>query len=332
MVSNGPYVLEQWRLQDRMRLRRNPLYWNAEEIAIEVADAVAGDFANANFNQYESGLIDWVDAGGIPLTLVDALQQRDDWHDGPFLATYFLRCNVRRPPLDDARVRLALSYALDAEAITTHVTRSGQVPAGGLVPPGVPGYDALDADLFDPDRARDLLAQAGFPGGEGFPRLRFLFNTSEAHRQIAEVLQQQWREHLGIEIELLNQEWKVFTTTVRAGEYDMARGSWIGDVLDASNFLEIFTAGNANNRTGWASADYDARIAAAARERDRAERAAILRSCERTIVLEEAVILPVYVYAVTNLYDPTRWRGLEPDLLNSLDLRRVRRIGPEVAR
>lgn len=332
MVSNGPYRLESWRLQDRMALVRNPRYWNVDAIAIERAEAVAGDFANANFNQYESGLIDWVDAGGIPLPLIDALTPRDDWHAGPFLATYFLRCNVRHAPLDDARVRRALSLSLDAAAITEHVTRGGQEPARGLVPPGVPGYEGIDVDLFDPERARALLADAGFPNGEGFPRLRFLFNTSEAHRQIAEVLQQQWREHLGIEIELLNQEWKVFTTTVRAGEYDIARGSWIGDVLDASNFLEIFTAGNANNRTGWESADYDARIAAAARETDASARASILRTCERTVVVDEAIILPVYVYAVTNLYDATRWEGLEPDLLNSLDLRRVRPRGGSLSR
>jgi len=329
IVSNGPYVLEAWRLQDRMRLARNPLYWNVESIALTRADAVAGDFANANFNQYESGLLDWVDAGGIPLPLIDALTPRDDWHAGPFLATYFLRCNARNAPLDDARVRRALSLSLDAAAITEHVTRAGQVPARGLVPPGIPGYEGIDVDLFDPERARVLLAEAGFPNGEGFPRLRFLFNTSEAHRQIAEVLQQQWRKHLGIEIELLNQEWKVFTATVRAGEYDLARGSWIGDVLDASNFLEIFTAGNANNRTGWESSDYDTRIAAAARETDATLRAEILRTCERTVVVDEAIILPVYVYAVTNLYDASRWKGLEPDLLNSLDLRRVRpRVGP----
>lgn len=332
IVSNGPYVLDDWRLQDRMRLRRNPRYWNVEAIALDVVEAVAGDFANANFNRYESGLIDWVDSGGVPPALVDALKRRPDWHSGPFLATYFLRCNVERPPLDDERVRRALSYALDAEAITTHVTRAGQVPARGLVPPGVPGYDGIDAGLFDVERARRLLAAAGYPGGEGFPSLTLLFNTSEWHRQIAEVLQQQWREHLGIEIELLNQEWKVFTTTVRARDYDLARGSWIGDVLDAQNFLEIFTTGNGNNRTGWSSERYDALIASASRTRDPERRAALLRECERMVVLDDAIILPVYVYSVTNLYDDTRWAGLEPDLLNSLDLRRVRPVRAEVSR
>lgn len=324
MVSNGPFVLADHRLNWRLRMVRNERYWNAHAIALDVVDAVPGDFANSNFNLYESGLLDWVDSGGIPPSLVDAVRDRDDWHAAPFLATYFLRCNVTRPPLNDARVRRALSLALDGAAITTHVTRAGQLPARSLVPPGVPGYREIEAEVFDIARARLLLAEAGYPDGAGFPPITLLFNTSEWHRQIAEVLQQQWREHLGIELRLQNQEWKVFTTTERAGDFDLARGSWIGDVLDASNFLDIFTTGNPNNRTGFASARYDSLIAEAELERDPQRRADLLRECERIVVEEEAIILPVYIYSVTNLYDATKWEGLEPDLLNTLDLRRVR--------
>lgn len=323
-VGNGPFVLVEHRLHQRMRLQRNERSWRAARVALRVVDAVPGDFANANFNLYTSGVLDWVDSGGIPPALVDAVRGRSDWHASPFLATYFLRCNVARPPLDDARVRRALSLALDAQAITTHVTRAGQQPAHSLVPPGLPGYEEVRAKLYDPVRARSLLAEAGYPGGEGFPAITLLFNTSEWHRQIAEVLQQQWREALGIELRLQNQEWKVFTVTERAGDFDLARGSWIGDVLDASNFLDIFTTGNPNNRTGFASARYDSLIRAAAYTLDPVARAALLRECESIVVEQEAIVLPVYTYAVTNLYDGSRWEGLEPDLLNTLDLRTVR--------
>jgi oligopeptide transport system substrate-binding protein len=324
IVSNGPFVLAQRRLNERMVLQRNARYWNVDAIALESAEALTGDFANANFNRYASGLLDWVDSGGVPPSLVDRLRERDDWHAAPFLATYFLRCNVQRPPLDDARVRQALQRSIDAQAIVEHVTRSGEVAAHSLVPPQVPGYEEIRAPGFDPSAARELLAEAGYPDGRGFPPVTLLISTSQWHRQIAEVLQQQWRATLGIEVRIQNQEWKVFTATVSEGDYELARGSWIADFADAGNFLEIWQSGSPNNRTGLSSGLVDSLIRASQDETDPVRRARILREIEREVVVEQAVILPVYYYAVTNLFDGDRWDGLEPDPLNQLDLRRVR--------
>ena len=332
IVSNGPFVLVDRRLNQGLYLRRNERYWNADAIALRSAAAVTGDFATANFNRYASGLLDWIDSGGVPPALVDELRGRPDWHEAPFLATYFLRCNVDRPPLDDARVRRALRDAIDARAIVEHVTRSGQVPAHSLVPPEVPGYEEIVLPGHDPARARALLAQAGYPDGTGFPPVTLLISTSQWHRQIAEVLQQQWRETLGIEVNIQNQEWKVFTATVRQGDYDLARGSWIADYADAGNFLEIWSGDSPNNRTGFASATVDSLVASSRREVDPARRARILREIEERVVADEAVILPVYYFSITNLYDETRWAGLRPDALNLLDLRRVRPIPEGPAR
>jgi oligopeptide transport system substrate-binding protein len=325
IVSNGAYTLEQWQINRRMRLIRNPRYWNADRVELEVVDVYPGDFANGNFNRYSSGLLDWVDSGGIPPSIVDELRERDDWHVGPFLATYFLRFNLRRPPFDDARVRRALFHAVDAEAICRYVTRAGEEAAHSLVPPGLPGYEEVRLGGHDPALARDLLAEAGYPGGEGFPSRTLLFNTSESHRQIAEVLQQQWKEVLGIDVKLQNQEWRVFNTTVQAGDYDLSRGSWIGDYLDPNTFLEIWTSESRNNRTGFARADYDSLIARAARTLDAEERLATLRRCEEIVTVEECVILPIHYYVTKNLYDASRWSGLEPDLVNHVDLKHVRR-------
>ena len=332
IVSNGPFVLVDRKLNQGLFLKRNELYYNAKEIALESAAALTGDFANANFNRYESGHLDWVDAGGVPPALVDRLRVRDDWHVTEFLATYFLRCNVRRPPLDDPRVRRALQAAVDGASIVEHVTRSGQVPAHSLVPPAVPAYEEIRLRGHDPQRARDLLASAGYPDGAGFPAITLLISTSQWHRQIAEVLQQQWRETLAIEVRIQNQEWKVFTSTVRQGEYDLARGSWIADYADAGNFLEIWATGSPNNRTGFSDPRVDTLIAASAAEIDAERRAGLLREIERIVVDEEAVILPIYYFAITNLFDASIWGGLEPDALNSLDLRRVRRLDPGPSR
>jgi oligopeptide transport system substrate-binding protein len=328
IVSNGPFVLVARRLNQGLYLRRNDRYWDVSSIALESAAAVSGDFANANFNRYASGLLDWVDSGGVPPSLVDQLREREDWHAAPFLATYFLRVNVRRPPLDDPRVRRALQLSVDAESIVEHVTRSGQVAAHSLVPPQVPAFEEIRLPGRDLERSRELLAAAGYPGGEGFPPITLLISTSQWHRQIAEVLQQQWREALDIEVQIQNQEWKVFTATVREGDYDLARGSWIADYADAGNFLEIWHSDSPNNRTGFADPVVDSLITASQAEKDAARRAEILRKVESRVVADEAIILPLYYFAITNLFDDTRWAGLEPDALNQLDLRRVRPMEP----
>jgi oligopeptide transport system substrate-binding protein len=317
-------VLTGRRLNEALYLARNPRYWNAGVVALESAAALTGDFANAHFNRYESGLLDWIDSGGVPPSLVDRLRERRDWHATPFLATYFLRCNVQRPPLDDARVRRALQLSIDTGSIVEHVTRSGQIPAHSLVPPEVPGYQEIRTPGYDPAAARALLAEAGYADGEGFPPVTLLISTSQWHRQIAEVLQQQWRAALDIEVRIQNQEWKVFTATVREGNYDLARGSWIADFADAGNFLEIWKSDSPNNRTGFASTAVDSLITASQFEVDPRRRETLLREVERRVVADEAVILPVYYFAITNLFDDERWEGLEPDPLNQLDLRRVR--------
>lgn len=332
IVSNGPFLLEDWQIHRRIRLRRNPRYWQAESVSLEIVDALPGDHTNSNFNRYESGVLDWVDSSGVPPAIVDLLRERDDWHTAPYLSTYFLRYNVRRPPFDDVRVRKAFYHAVDAVSIVENVTRGGQLPARSLVPPGLPGYEPVELEGFRPEKARALLAEAGYPGGEGFPEVELLFNTSESHRQIAEVLQRQWKEVLGVEVTLGNMEWKVFQARVQEGDYDVARGGWIGDYLDPNTFLDCWISGSGNNRTGFSSASYDSLVARAARTVDREERMELLRRCEEIVTREECIILPIYVYVVTNLYDPARWAGLEPTLLNTIHLREVRRRGPEVAR
>ncbi len=326
IVSNGPYLLQEWRINQKVRLRRNPLYWNAARVQLGIVDVLHGDDVNSNFNRYESGVLDWVDSEGVPSTIVDRLLQRDDMHVGPYFNTYFLRFGVRSPPMDDPRVRKAFYHAVDPEAITRHVTRGGQIAAHSLVPPGLPGYREVQLDGYQPERARRLLAEAGYPGGRGFPPVTYLYNTSEAHRQIAVVLQQQWKKVLGVTVHLRNMEWKVFMATTRRGDYQIARGGWIGDYLDPNTFLEIWTRGNGNNRTGFASSRYDRLLDEANRQLDPVKRMEMLRECEAIVTREECIILPIYYYVVTNLYDGNKWKGLEPNLLNMVQLQNVRRV------
>jgi len=324
IVSNGPFTLVDWQLRRRIRLRKNLQYWDAAQVDLALADAIFSEQASTAFNLYAAGETDWIDSASIPLMIRDAVMRRPDFHTSPYLNTFFYRLNVRRPPLDDKRVRQALDLAIDKQAITTHITRSGQIPATHLVPPGLPGYVSPPGPAHDPARARALLAAAGYPGGRNFPPLELLFNTSEEQRPIAEVVQAQWREELGIHCELRNQEWKVFLNSTRAGEYQVSRGGWIGDYLDPTTFLDLWLPGNANNRTGWSDPAYTDLIVRAAAETDPDERAALLAGAE-SILLDATPIIPLYFLVTLNCYDDTRFGGCEPNLLNMLLLKHVHR-------
>ena len=326
IVSNGAYVLTEWQLSQKMRFEKNHRYWDAENVALDVIDGLTGDNINANFNLYMSGIMDWADASAVPLFVVPELLKRADFHVGPYLNTYFYRFNVTREPFDDIRVRKAFFLAMDSEAITKYVTKAGQTPAHSLVPPGLPGYVEARLPKRNVEEAQRLMRAAGYPGGEGFPHAEVLFNTSESHKHIAEVLQQGWKETLGIEVELVNQEWKVYLATTRSVDYWVARGGWIGDYLDPNTYLDMWTSGNGNNRTGFADPEYDALIDRISRTLDPEERMELLNQAEDWILNKEMIILPIYYYVVQNLYDERDFSGLTPNLLNLINLKGIKPI------
>jgi oligopeptide transport system substrate-binding protein len=306
LVSNGPYRLVERRVNDRLRLEKSPSYWDAASVAIATLDLLAVDHYGTLQNLYLSGDVDWIDR--LSPAHVARLHGRPDFHPVPYLATYFYRVNVTRPPLDDPRVRRALALAIDRRAICERVTKGGQLPSWSLVPPGLAGYapaELAHADLAsDCAAARALLAAAGFERGvRDFPTLRLHFNTSEAHRDLAEVLADGWRRELGIDARLENQEWKVYQSSQRALEYDVSRSVWIGDLPDPANFLEVFASGGSNNRTGWSSARYDELLSQARHASEPAQRARILGQAE-TLLFSELPILPLFTLVTQNLVDP----------------------------
>jgi len=317
IITNGPYRLEAWRINDKIRLAKNPEYWNRENVALEVVDVLPISQANTAFNFYASGEADLVmDKGLAPPSLLDALKKRNDFHAAPFLGTYFLRFNATKPPFDDPRVRKALAMSIDKPAITSKITRAGETPADGFVPPGVEGYASPEGLPYDPEKARELLAEAGYPGGEGFPLVTYLYSEGELNEAIAVELQSMWNNELGININLARQEWKVYLNSMSSLDYDIARSSWVGDYPDPNTFLDMFLTGGGNNRTGWSSEEYDRLIDSAAAELDPQQRFKILEEAEKLLVEEEAPIAPIYFYVGIQLYDPDKIGGIEPNLLD----------------
>ncbi len=317
LVSNGAYRLDSWRLNDRIRLRKSPTYWDADEVALETVDVLPINKANVAYNFYASGDADLaIDKGLMPPALLDELKQRDDFHSAPFLGTFFLRYNCVEGVFADGRVRRAFSLAVDKRRIVEKITRAGELPANTFVPPGIEGYVSPDGLGFDPDRARELLAEAGFPNGEGFPLVRYLYNESEQNQAIAIELQAMWRDTLGVNVNLNRQEWKVYLNSMTELDYDICRSSWVGDYPDPNTFLDMFLTGGGNNRTGWTSPEYDALIAEAAETVDPAERFEVLREAEKLLVAKASPICPIYFYVGIQLYDANRIGGIEPNVLD----------------
>ncbi|MBW2268452.1 MAG: peptide ABC transporter substrate-binding protein [Deltaproteobacteria bacterium] len=263
IVGNGPFVLQSWRVGDRIRLSPNPEYWDLDAVALRSIDVLAIENPTTALNLYLTGAVDWLPSL-YPVELADILRERDDFYSGASMIVYFYRLNTTRPPLDDPRVRRALGLAIDRREITEEVMRLGQLPAHTLVPPGMPGYSAPQSGFgFDVPRAQALLAEAGFPGGAGMREIGILYNTHEDHKKIAEVIADQLRRNLGVHVEAYNQEWQSYLASVDAQDYDIARAGWIGDYMDPNTFLDMFVTDGGNNRTGWSDPAFDALIAAA---------------------------------------------------------------------
>jgi len=217
------------------------------------------------------------------------------------IGTYFYRFNCAQPPFDDVRVRKAFSLAIDRRIITKHVLKGGQVPATWFCP-DVAGYHHVDGLACDPAAARKLLADAGYgPGGKPFPPTEILFNTSDAHRQVAEAVVQQWHDQLGVTISLRNGEWKSYLDDMEHQHYQIMRSSWIGDYGDPNTFFDLWVKNGGNNHTGWSSPDYDKLLTDSQAEADPAKRRDDLQKLEHILVEDQFPIMPLYIYVQQGL-------------------------------
>lgn len=328
IVTNGPYSLEFRRLRDRLRLKKNEHYWDAKSITLNTIDVLAIKSDTTALNMFLNGQVDW--ATRAPNTLVPDIQKKmpGEFYSAPMLTIYMYVFNTTRAPLDKKEVRQALAQAINRQQIVQYVTRAGQQPAASFVPPGLRGYDPPQVMKYDPDGAAKLLEAAGFAGGRDLPKIEILHNFDQLHKEIAEVIQQQWREELGLDIGLRNLEWGVYLDTLHKKDFQVARYGWIGDYPDPNTFLDLFLTDGANNNTGWSNAEYDALVKGAAAETDPAKRMEMFVKAER-ILLDEVPVVPIYHDVSRNLVKP--WvKGFfcDPQDMHPLTLLRVDRAAP----
>ncbi|MEM4724130.1 MAG: peptide ABC transporter substrate-binding protein [Candidatus Hadarchaeum sp.] len=301
----GPYVLDVWEHENKMVMKKNPFWFDAKNVSIEQINWVMVTDDATAFAMYENGELD---VAGVPLADMDRVKAdpvlSKELKIAPVLCTYYYGFNTTKPPFDNPKVRQAFSYAMDRQKLIDTVLKGEQKPAKTFACPGIFGSPATDPKFegitFNPEKARALLAEAGYPEGKGLPEITLMFNTSAGHQKIAEFFQANWKEVLGVEVKLANQEWKVYLKTVTEDAPQIWRLGWCADYADENNWvLEVFHPTKGANNPKWSGPDADefARLTEqAAAESDPKKRAELYFQAEKILCVDSAVIAPIYYY------------------------------------
>lgn len=302
VVTNGAYTMESYVSGDKIVLSKNPEYWQADKVNIDKIDILMIVDSVTALTAFESNEVDAL-LDVPPAEIPRLLSSDDNFKTFPANASYYLALNSKKKPFDDIRVRKALTLAIDRNAIVNDVTKGGEDPAHSLIPgviydPNgkrfneVSGDYGIPMDLSKVEEAKQLLAEAGYPSGEGFPVVEYLYNTSDLHKTIAETLQQMWKTNLGIDINLVNMESAVFHQTRVAHDFDITRGGWGGDYNDPLTYLDMFLPGAMPNYSDWTNEEY-ANLIAEAKVLDGEPRYAKFYQAEK-LLMESYNYIPVY--------------------------------------
>lgn len=303
-ICNGPFKLARWEHNQKLEMVKNENYWDAKSVKLAKLDMTLVESYDTAYNMYKTDQVDIL-VESVPTQEIPQLKASGELKIYPDTALYFYRFNVKKKPLDDVRVRKALAMAIDRQAIIDNITQAEQKPAFGYVPFGFVDADGKDfqansGNAFfkeDAAAAKQLLAEAGFPDGKGFPKLKLLYNTNEAHQKVAQAVQQMWKKNLGIDVELVNQEWQVYLDSMDHQNFDICRSGWSPDYLDPMTFIDMFVTEppENNNDTNWGNKNYDALVKKANSTGNQKERMAAMHEAEK-ILMDEMPIMPIYYY------------------------------------
>ncbi|SFC55205.1 peptide ABC transporter substrate-binding protein [Clostridium uliginosum] len=310
-ISNGPFKMTDYKIKDQIVLEKNENYYGKDNVKLDKVNMKLVTEETSAWASYKTGDFDMVDV--VPNSETQTALKDGTATAFKALGTYFYVLNLDKDKvsaidpeaakvLSDSRVRKALNLAVDRPSIVENITKGGQIPAHSFVAEGIPGPDGKDfaqKEYFSPkaniEEAKKLLAEAGYPDGKGFPTLIATYNPESGNGDIAQALQDMWKNNLGITVELQSQEWKVFQKTRTDGKYEIGRHAWLGDYVDPMTFLEMWQSTSGLNVAKYKSPEYDKLLQGAKVEQDATKRIDLMHKAE-DVLMEDMPIVPLYYY------------------------------------
>jgi len=313
-VCNGPFQLKTWELNNKIVVEKNPYYYDASMVRLNEIHYYPVSNVMTEDRMFRAGQLHLTSSMPTQKCPIYIEEKNPNLKIDPYMGTYFYRINTENETLSDVRVRKALAYSIDRQLLVDKVTQCGQIPAYSFTPPGSNGYQPSTEIPYDPVLAKQLLAEAGYSSDNPFPKLEILFNTNEGHRKVALAIQQMWQNELGIEVELVNQDWKVYLSREMVGDFQISRAGWIGDYEDPNTFLDLMRPNRGNNKTGWENMDFDALVEEANTINDQDKRYELLNEAEK-ILIDNMPIIPLYTYVRVYQLSPDV-KGFNPHILD----------------
>lgn len=286
----GAYKLTRWDHDKLLVLERNENYWGEKAKTKNIIAQIIHEQATA-ISLFDSGKTDALTQ--LPSSEIEKLRTRKEYHSANNLLMYYYGFNTKRAPMDNVLVRKAIAMAIDKNELAK-ILNGGQTPLNGWVPRGMFGYEEDVGNKFNPEKAKELLKEAGYSAAKPLPTITIGFNTHEDHRRVAENVQGQLKRNLGINVELRNEEWKVYLSSLRSDPPHMWRMGWLADYPDPDNYMQLMTSFSENNHTRWGSPEYDALVKAGISEGNKDKRREIYRKAQQILTNEATAVVPLY--------------------------------------
>ncbi len=320
-VGNGPFKMESWEHKSKLTLVKNDNYWDKDAVKLDKIEFSMVEDENTELSMFENGELDWVGSplSSLPTDAIPSLKESGKMTTQPIASTYMYKFNINKKPFTNVKIRKAFAYAINRQAIIDNITQANQQAATGFIPPAMPVGNGPFYKDNDVETAKQLLAEGMKELGiSKLPPITLSFNSSEAHKKIAEAIQDQWKKAFGVEVKLDNKEWKVYIEDVNQGNFQIGRMGWLADYNDPLTFLDLFKdKDGGNNNTNWENPKYKEALNKSAFESDPEKRKQLLAQAEQ-ILMEDMPIIPIY-WNTYSWLKPDRVKNVIVDGLGNVD-------------